>query len=267
MSEPLLRISCFIGVLAILSIWELIAPRRTLRMPKTKRWANNLGLAIVDTVLLRSLFPIAAVGFAQIVHQHSWGLFNRVGVPVWIAILLSVIALDFIIYLQHLLLHRIPILWRIHRVHHTDLDLDVTTGLRFHPIEIVLSMGLKIAAVILLGVPSVAVLIFEILLNGTALFNHSNLNLPYSLDQILRWVLVTPDMHRIHHSIITEETDSNFGFNLTWWDYLCGTYRAQPIKGHEAMTVGLDDWQTEQVEELLWMLANPFLKKIPLPKG
>jgi sterol desaturase/sphingolipid hydroxylase (fatty acid hydroxylase superfamily) len=263
MSEPLLRLVCFGGVLAILMTGEALAPRRPLTVSKRVRWLNNLGLGVLDTVLLRLLFPLAAVGMAEIAQTHgwglfNWGLFNQGIVPEGWAIAGSMVALDLIIYLQHRAFHAIPLCWRFHRVHHVDLDLDVSSGVRFHPVEIVLSMGIKVLAVVVLGAPPVSVVAFEILLNATALFNHSNLNIPLPLDRILRQFIVTPDMHRVHHSVIAEETNCNFSFNLPWWDRWLGTYCAQPAAGHDAMTLGVGDLRDESLEQLPQMLALPF---------
>jgi sterol desaturase/sphingolipid hydroxylase (fatty acid hydroxylase superfamily) len=260
--EPLIRFTAFFGVLVAMALWERVAPSRRLSVSKPLRWFSNLGLVVLNTVLLRTLFPLAAVGVAAIATDQGWGLFNVIAVPFWLAVLLSVIALDLVVYLQHVMFHALPSLWRLHRVHHADRDFDVTTGLRFHPIEIGLSMGIKIAAIVLLGAPALAVLIFEVLLNATAMFNHGNVSLPPRLDRLLRLVVVTPDMHRIHHSILVEETNSNYGFNLPWWDYLLGTYRDRPALGYQGMTIGLADYQTTlRVEQLPWMLLMPFVAR------
>jgi len=212
--EPMLRLAVFLGVLVAMAGWELAAPRRRQDIPRVLRWTNNLALVVVDTVILRLTFPILAVGLALMAEARGWGLFNVLDLPPWLAFLLSILLLDLAIYLQHVLFHAVPGLWRLHRMHHADLEFDVTTGLRFHPVEIVLSMVIKLAVVAALGAPAVAVLLFEVLLNATALFNHANIRLPAGLDRVLRWVLVTPDMHRVHHSVIPAETNSNFGFNL-----------------------------------------------------
>jgi len=256
-AEPQLRLSVFLGVLAIMALWELLAPRRRRDIPRVIRWSNNLALVVIDTIVLRLTFPILAVGLAIMAQERGWGLFNIVEAPVWFAVVASVIILDLVIYLQHVMFHAVPALWRLHRMHHTDLDFDVTTGLRFHPIEIVLSMGIKLAMVLVLGPPAVAVLIFEVLLNATAMFNHSNVRLPLVVDRVLRLVMVTPDMHRVHHSILPEETNSNFGFNLPWWDKLLGTYKAQPAAGHDAMTIGIEQFRTPRDQWLDRMLVQP----------
>lgn len=256
-AEPQLRLGVFLGVLAIMALWELLAPRRRRDIPRVIRWSNNLALVVIDTIVLRLTFPILAVGLAIMAQERGWGLFNIFETPAWFAILVSVIVLDFAIYLQHVMFHAVPALWRLHRMHHADLDFDVTTGLRFHPIEIVLSMGIKVALVLVLGPPAVAVLIFEVLLNATAMFNHSNIRLPLIVDRFLRLIVVTPDMHRVHHSILPEETNSNFGFNLPWWDRLLGTYRAQPAAGHEAMTIGIEQFRTPRDQWLDRMLVQP----------
>jgi sterol desaturase/sphingolipid hydroxylase (fatty acid hydroxylase superfamily) len=231
-AEPQLRLGVFLGVLAIMALWELLAPRRRQDIPRVIRWSNNLALVVIDTIVLRLTFPILAVGLAVMAQERGWGLFNFIDAPAWVAVLASVIILDLVIYLQHVMFHAVPALWRLHRMHHADLDFDVTTGLRFHPIEIVLSMGIKLAMVLVLGPPAVAVLIFEVLLNATAMFNHSNVRLPLVVDRVLRLVMVTPDMHRVHHSILPEETNSNFGFNLPWWDLI----RPSPTFGHNSLS-------------------------------
>jgi sterol desaturase/sphingolipid hydroxylase (fatty acid hydroxylase superfamily) len=256
-AEPQLRLGVFLGVLAIMALWELLAPRRRQDIPRVIRWSNNLALVVIDTIVLRLTFPILAVGLAVIAQERGWGLFNFIDAPAWVAVLASVIILDLVIYLQHVMFHAVPALWRLHRMHHADLDFDVTTGLRFHPIEIVLSMGIKLAMVLVLGPPAVAVLIFEVLLNATAMFNHSNVRLPLVVDRVLRLVMVTPDMHRVHHSILPEETNSNFGFNLPWWDRLLGTYKAQPAAGHDAMTIGIEQFRTPRDQWLDRMLVQP----------
>ena len=256
-AEPQLRLGVFLSVLAIMALWELLAPRRRRDIPRVIRWSNNLALVVIDTIVLRLTFPILAVGLAIMAQERGWGLFNFFDAPAWVAVFVSVIVLDLVIYLQHVMFHAVPALWRLHRMHHADLDFDVTTGLRFHPIEIVLSMGIKLAMVLVLGPPAVAVLIFEVLLNATAMFNHGNARLPLVVDRFLRLIMVTPDMHRVHHSILPEETNSNFGFNLPWWDRLLGTYRAQPAAGHDAMTIGIEQFRTPRDQWLDRMLVQP----------
>lgn len=221
------------------------------------RWTNNLGLVVIDTIVLRLSFPILAVGLAVTAQDLGWGLFNIIAVPGWVAVLVSIVVLDLVIYLQHVMFHAVPALWRLHRMHHADLEFDVTTGLRFHPVEILLSMGIKLVVVLALGPPAIAVLIFEVLLNATAMFNHSNIRLPRLVDRLLRLIVVTPDMHRVHHSVIPEETNSNFGFNLPWWDRLLGTYKAQPKAGHEGMTIGIEHFRTGRDLWLDRMLVQP----------
>ncbi|MDP3861128.1 MAG: sterol desaturase family protein [Phaeovulum sp.] len=255
--ESTLRLAIFLGVLALMAVWELAAPRRRQEIPRLLRWSNNLGLVVVDTLVLRFTFPVLAVGLALMAEARGWGLLNAFDVPGWLAVLLAVVALDLVIYLQHVMFHAVPALWRLHRMHHADLEFDVTTGLRFHPLEILASMAIKLAAVAALGPPAVAVLIFEVLLNASAMFNHSNIRLPLALDRILRLVIVTPDMHRVHHSIRPEETNSNFGFNLPWWDRLLGTYRAQPSAGHDEMTIGIEQFRTPRELWLDRMLLQP----------
>jgi sterol desaturase/sphingolipid hydroxylase (fatty acid hydroxylase superfamily) len=256
-TEPQLRLIVFLGVLVAMALWELAVPRRRQEIPRVIRWTNNLGLVVIDTIVLRLIFPILAVGLAVIAQDRGWGLFNVIEAPGWIAVLVSIVVLDLVIYLQHVMFHAVPALWRLHRMHHADLEFDVTTGLRFHPVEILLSMGIKLAVVMALGPPAVAVLIFEVLLNATAMFNHSNIRLPTFVDRILRLIVVTPDMHRVHHSIIPEETNSNFGFNLPWWDRLLGTYKAQPKAGHEGMSIGIEQFRTTRDLWLDRMLVQP----------
>ncbi len=262
-NEPAIRLGFFLGIFAVIGFWELLAPRRVLTVSKTLRWTSNLGLVVLDTALLRLIFPLAGVGLAAFCAKNGWGILNHFPVPFWVAVPLAVIALDFVIWLQHVMVHAVPLLWRLHRVHHADLDYDVTTGARFHPLEIVLSMLIKFATIVVLGPPVVAVVIFEVLLNATAMFNHGNIGLPARLDRILRWVVVTPDMHRVHHSIEDDETNSNFGFNLPWWDRLFGTYRDQPRAGQTGMTIGIrDHGDPREVSCLDGMLLLPFRGEI-----
>jgi sterol desaturase/sphingolipid hydroxylase (fatty acid hydroxylase superfamily) len=262
-NEATIRLSFFCGILTLMVVWEKIAPHRQPNAYSSFRQLNNLGIAILNTFLLRSIFPVAAVGSAILAAQQGWGIFNIIFLPSWLTILLSIVLLDLIIYGQHVLFHALPIGWQIHKVHHSDPDFDVTTGLRFHPIEILLSMGIKILAIWLLGIAPFAVLIFEVLLNATAMFNHSNISLPGLFEHCVRLFIVTPDMHRIHHSVIPAETNSNFGFNLTCWDRLFGTYLADPIAGQEKMSIGLPEYQQDQrVAKLLGMLILPFVADI-----
>jgi sterol desaturase/sphingolipid hydroxylase (fatty acid hydroxylase superfamily) len=262
-NEKPVRLGFFFGMLVVMALWELVAPRRALTVSKAVRWANNLGIVFFNSFLLRLLFPAAAVGVAVFAAEHGWGLFNYYDLPFWLVAVLSVVAMDFIIYLQHVMVHAVPLLWRLHRMHHADLDYDVTTGARFHPIEIIISMLIKFATIVVLGPPVVAVVIFEIMLNATAMFNHSNVRLPLGLDRVLRLLLVTPDMHRVHHSVEDDEANSNFGFSLPWWDRLFGTYRDQPRGGHQGMTIGIHKFRT--VKETNWlpgMLLLPFKGKV-----
>jgi sterol desaturase/sphingolipid hydroxylase (fatty acid hydroxylase superfamily) len=262
-NEVTIRLSFFFGVFAIMAIWEVIAPRRALTVSKTIRWVNNLGLVFFNSFIIRILFPAAAVGVAAFAQAHGWGLLNYYEVPGLLAILIAVVAMDFIIYLQHVMVHAVPLLWRIHRVHHADLDYDVTTGARFHTIEIILSMLIKFATIIVLGAPVVAVVIFEVVLNALAMFNHGNVGLPKSLDTFLRWFIVTPDMHRVHHSVEDDETNSNFGFNLTWWDRLFGTYRDQPRGGQLGFTIGIHKYRDiKQTNWITGMMMLPFKGKV-----
>jgi len=262
-NEKPIRMGFFFGVLAIMALWEVAAPRRKLTVSKTLRWTNNIGLVFFNSFILRILFPAAAVGVAISAKDQGLGLFNVYAVSPYIAVVASVIIMDFVIYLQHVLVHAVPVLWRLHRVHHADPDYDVTTGARFHTIEIILSMLIKFATILLLGPPVIAVILFEIILNATAMFNHSNVGLPAGLDRALRWFLVTPDMHRVHHSVEDDEANSNFGFSLTWWDRIFGTYRDQPRGGHQGMTIGIHKYRdTKDVSWLTGMLTLPFRGKI-----
>ena len=262
-SEPAIRLACFVGVLCAMIAWEQIAPRRKLTVNRPWRWASNLSLVFLNSVLLRFVAPLGAVGVALAAERLGWGLFNAIEVPSWLAVAVSVILLDFAIYLQHVMFHAVPLFWRLHMVHHADLDIDVTTGVRFHTVEILLSLGIKAAVILLLGPPALAVLIFEILLNATSMFNHSNVRMPLGLDRLLRWLVVTPDMHRVHHSWHRHETNSNFGFNHPWWDRLCGTYRDQPADGHTAMTIGIHEVREERrADRLPWMLWLPFTRSL-----
>ncbi|MDO9145762.1 sterol desaturase family protein [Rhodoferax sp.] len=258
-NEPAIRMGFFVGVFALVALWELVAPQRALTTSKPLRWASNLGLVILNTVLLRLMFPLAAVGMAAFSAANGWGLLNHFHVPFWLAVPLAVIAMDFVIWLQHVMVHAVPVLWRLHRVHHADPDYDLTTGARFHPIEIALSMLIKIATIAVLGPPVLAVLIFEVVLNAAAMFNHGNIRLPAGLDRVLRWIIVTPDMHRVHHSVEEDETNSNFGFNLPWWDRLFGTYREQPRAGQLGMAIGIHGHtDPREVVRLDGMLLMPF---------
>jgi sterol desaturase/sphingolipid hydroxylase (fatty acid hydroxylase superfamily) len=256
--EPYIRLAIFASVFATMALFEHIAPRRARTLPRRLRWPSNLGVVIVDTIIVRILFPTGAVGLALFAEVKGWGLLNLWQIPGWAAVIVSVVALDLAIYLQHVMFHAVPALWRLHRMHHADQDFDVTTGARFHPVEIVLSMVLKLAVIAALGAPAVAVLVFEVLLNATAMFNHSNIRLPPTLERGIRWIVVTPDMHRVHHSVIARETNSNFGFNLPWWDRLFGTYRDQPEAGHDAMTVGVRQFRDAAEQRLDRMLTQPF---------
>lgn len=260
-NEATLRLIFFVGIFVAVALLELVLPRRPLTTSKATRWFANIGIVVINTVLLRLLFPTTAVAMSVWVAQQGWGVFNHIPLPYWLKIALSVIVLDFVIYLQHVMFHAVPTLWRLHMMHHADMDYDVTTGTRFHPIEIIISMVIKIAAIMLLGAPALGVIIFEILLNGTAMFNHGNLFIPLGIDRGLRLFVVTPDMHRVHHSVFPSEANSNFGFNLPWWDRLMGTYRAQPSRGHEGMTIGLNQFRDPARLTLPWILALPFIGK------
>jgi sterol desaturase/sphingolipid hydroxylase (fatty acid hydroxylase superfamily) len=259
--EKSIRLGAFFSIFLIMALWEVYAPRRERLFTRLQRWTSNLGIVILNTLLLRLLFPAAAVGMAAYAATEEWGLLNNVNLPEWANILIAVVLLDLVIYLQHVMVHAVPALWRLHRVHHADPDYDLTTGARFHPIEIILSMLIKLATIAALGPPVVAVIIFEVLLNGMAMFNHGNVKLPQGVDRVLRWLLVTPDMHRVHHSIEAQETNSNFGFNLSIWDRLMGTYCEQPKLGQTGMTIGISTLQDPKLTTRLGgMLMIPFLQ-------
>ena len=262
-NEKAIRMGIFFGILGLMALWEILAPRRALTVSKAVRWVNNLGIVFFNSFLVWLIFPVLAVGMASFASNQGWGIFNYFELPFWFVVIASVVIMDFVIYLQHVMVHAVPALWRLHRVHHADLDFDVTTGSRFHPLEIILSMLIKFATIAVLGPPVLAVVIFEVVLNGTAMFNHSNVRLPLGIDRVLRWLVVTPDMHRVHHSVEDDEANSNFGFNLPWWDRLFGTYRDQPRAGHEGMTIGIHKYrEPKQVAWLPGMLLLPFKGKI-----
>lgn len=262
-NEPQIRMGFFVGVFALVALLELASPRRVLLLARRQRWTANLGIVLINTVVVRLVFPTAAVGMAVIGAERGWGLLNNFAMPFWLAVALAVVAMDFVIWLQHVMVHAVPAFWRLHRVHHADVDYDLTTGARFHPIEIILSMGIKFATITLLGAPVLAVVIFEVLLSACAMFNHGNFRLPAALDRVLRWLLVTPDMHRVHHSVEDDESNSNFGFNLSWWDHLFGTYREQPRAGQLGMTIGIHSHSDpREVARLPGMLSLPFKGQI-----
>lgn len=264
MSDDLLiRLLFFFGLFVLLAVAERLLPRRKLRWSRQRRWLTNWGFSLLNTLTLRLVavaLPLLAIGAALDAQTRGWGLLNQIQLPDWIAVFSAVLIFDFAIWLQHLITHKVPLLWRLHRVHHADPDLDVTTAIRFHPVEIALSMGLKVGLVYALGAPPLAVLIFEILLNATALFTHSNIRLPIAMDRIMRLVLVTPDMHRVHHSVHRDEHDSNYGFALSIWDRTLGTYIAQPREGHDKMTIGLA-WQDKRPTRFGWSFLLPFGRK------
>lgn len=254
----LLRIGSFAGALLFTALWEILAPRRVLTTDKKGRWFANLSLIVIANIAVRILFPLLPFGLAVLSQSEGWGILNIIALPQWLEIIFAIVALDLIIYLQHLLFHFIPLLWRLHRMHHSDLDLDASSANRFHPFEIIISIVVKLGAVLLIGAPPAAVVIFEIILNATATFSHGNIRIPLKIDQWLRLLMVTPDMHRVHHSILPSETNSNFGFCLPWWDRLGGTYRAQPSAGHLAMTIGLKEFRNPSQLTLLRLLIQPF---------
>jgi len=257
--EEAIRLMAFLAVFAAVALWEALAPRRKRSFERRARWPHNLGLLLVDVALVRVFAPGAAIAVAMTAAGSGWGLLNALALPGWAAIAAGIALLDLAIYFQHVMFHAVPALWRLHRVHHADLDFDVTTGARFHPMEILISTAIKCAAIAALGAPVISVLVFEILLNATAMFNHANASLPQRLERWLRWLVVTPDMHRVHHSVRYEESSSNFGFNLPWWDRLFGTYRARPRLGHDAMTIGVDAFRSAQDLRLDRLLVQPLL--------
>ncbi len=257
-SEKVIRLGSYAGIFGLMALWEVLAARRELTTGRGRRWVGNLSLVALDTLIVRLLFPTAALGVASLVQDLGWGVLNVVSAPYWAALLISVVVLDLAIYLQHVMFHALPVLWRLHMVHHADLDLDVTSGSRFHPIEILLSMLYKLAVIAVLGPPVLGVLIFEVVLNALAMFNHANARIPLPLDRVLRWIVVTPDMHRVHHSVERPEHNTNFGFNLSCWDRVLGTYKDQPAKGHQGMTIGLKSFRERTWQSLPRLLAMPF---------
>ena len=259
--ETLVRLGFFAAIFFVMALSEKTAPRRILLQSKTKRWISNLGMQIIDVVVLRLIFPLFSVGIAVICAQRGWGLLNYYQIAPLPSLIIGVAALDFVIYLQHRMFHVVPVFWRVHMVHHTDQDIDVTTALRFHPLEIILSLLIKFTAVAAIGAPPLSVLIFEIMLNGAAMFNHGNVGIPLSFDRMIRMVLVTPDMHRVHHSVIARETNSNYGFSFSWWDKLLGTYIAQPQEGHDKMKIGLNGYHDDRSLKLSALLMMPFSYK------
>ena len=268
--EAVIRLSFFVSIFTIMALWELLAPRRRLKYSKAVRWYSNIGITLLNTIILRYVFPLVvaglATGMAIIAYDLGWGLFNYLDWPFGLEFVLSILLLDVAIYIQHIVFHRVPLFWRFHRMHHTDTDLDVTSGARFHPIEMIFSMGIKLGLVILIGPQAVAVIIFEVLLNVCAMFNHANVRLPEKVDKLIRMLLVTPDMHRVHHSTVKSETDSNFGFSLSLWDKVFSTYCAQPEKGHDGMSIGLDIYRAPENLHLHRLLVQPFKKEPEAPE-
>ncbi len=261
--EPLIRVAAFFGLFALLYLWEARAPRRSLGKAKGQRWWTNIGMLVIASILVRFVFPTAAAGIALIGEEQQWGVLHMVGLPPLIHILAALLILDLSLYLQHVMFHTLPLLWRFHRVHHADTDTDISTGLRFHPIEILLSMLIKFLTIAALGAPFVAVVIFEVVLNATSMFDHSNIKIPVRIERRLRWFIVTPDMHRIHHSTRPRETNSNFSFNISLWDRLFGTYTQEPSGGQEGMTLGLKEFRHPKWQTLRWVLYMPFVTNVP----
>jgi len=264
-AEGPIRIAAFLAIFGAMAVFELWSPRlersELTGALKARRWVTNLGMVLLSSIIMRLVFPAAAVGAALWAQANGWGLLPWLGLdPLWAGIIAFVV-LDFAVWLEHLVSHKWPWLWRIHRVHHADTGIDVTTGLRFHPLEIIISMVWKVAIVVGLGAPYLAVLVFEIVLNGTSMFNHANLRLPLGVDRVLRLFLVTPDMHRVHHSVIRSETDSNFGFNFPFWDRLFGTYVDQPSAGHDRVEIGQAAWRDSRPANFVWALLLPFRRQ------
>jgi sterol desaturase/sphingolipid hydroxylase (fatty acid hydroxylase superfamily) len=256
--DTLIRVGVFLSVFIAIALWELFAPRRIQTAPRIRRWPSNLGLVAINATLIRVVFPTTAIGMALMIERQGSGLFHGLAVPAWLAVPVAFVLLDLAVYFQHVLFHSVPALWRLHRMHHADVEFDVTNGLRFHPLEIMVSMALKLAVIAALGAPPMAVFAFELVLNAAAMFNHGNVSLPGRIDSLLRRILVTPDMHRVHHSSLPEETQSNFGFNLPWWDHCFGTYRAQPRDGHQDMQLGLSILREPAWSRLDRMLVQPW---------
>ncbi len=257
------RLGFFFAVLFAAALWETLFPRREWKLKRVSRWANHILLSLLNTILVRFLIPLTIAAYALQLEEMNVGILNWLNPPFWMAVAIGVILLDLAIYAQHVLFHKLDIFWRMHRMHHTDLDFDVTTGIRFHPVEILISILIKFAVVAVLGPPMLAVIVFEILLNATSMFNHANIQIPKKIDRVLRYFIVTPDMHRVHHSVIRNETDSNFGFNLPWWDRIFGTYRSQPIKGHLGMTIGLPIFRKVEENRIDRLISQPFRKEAP----
>lgn len=258
-TDVLIRLSGFLGVLSLMAVWEFLAPLRPLSVPKLRRWGANLAIVGLDALLIRLLFSGGLMGVAVVAAQQRWGLLNSLGWASWVNVLIAIVVLDCTLYLQHVLFHTVPAFWRLHMMHHSDLDCDATTGVRFHPGEVALSTLIKVVVVVVIGAAPVAVLSFEVLLNATSIFNHSNVRMPFRMEGLLRWIVVTPNMHRIHHSVVLTETNSNFGFNLPWWDRLFGTYRADPARGQRGMTLGLQQFRDPARLTFVRMLALPFV--------
>ena len=257
-NEATIRLSVFLGIFAFMALWEVGLPKRRLSQPKGRRWGINIGIVFIDALIVRFVFPAGVVGVALWAEAQGFGAFNALQVSRAFAGVVAIVLFDLAIYTQHVIFHHVGPLWRLHMMHHTDLDLDVTSGVRFHPLEIVLSMLIKITLVALIGPPAWAVVVFEVVLNATSMFNHSNVRIPRAVDRVLRWLVVTPDMHRVHHSVIVGELNSNFGFNLPWWDRLFRTYTDQPRDGHEGMTIGLANFREFRRLSLPLLVALPF---------
>ncbi|MGB1547761.1 MAG: sterol desaturase family protein [Alphaproteobacteria bacterium] len=260
--EGWVRLGAFLAIFAAMALWEALAPRRNLSQSKAKRWTANLGILLIDTLAVRLTLGAAAYAMAIYAESAGWGLLNVLDWPGWVEIAVAVIFLDFAIYLQHVVSHALPIFWRLHQVHHSDMDFDTTTGIRFHPIEILVSLAYKVALVATIGADPWAVVIFEVILNGTSLFNHGNVRIFPKLERVLRFFVVTPEMHRVHHSTDPSETNTNFGFALSVWDRLCGTYRQSPAKGHLAMEIGLTRYRDARKLDLGNLLVIPFRKNV-----
>lgn len=260
--ETVIRLGSFLGLFALFALWEIASPRRKLLELRRFRWINNFGLIIISSVLVRFIFPTAAVGIALLVEENHWGFLYSFGLPFPVHFFAAFILMDLSLYFQHIMFHALPLFWRFHRVHHSDLDCDITTGLRFHPFEMVISILIKFVTIASIGAPVIAVVIFEIILNAAAMFTHSNIKMTKSIESLLRWFIVTPDMHRIHHSLNVYETNNNFGFFISIWDRFFGTYLKQPEKGHENMQIGLKNFRKGRWQDLRWLIYLPFVSRL-----
>lgn len=260
--ESYIRLGSFLAIFALLTIWEISSPKRKLLQLRYFRWFCNIGLITISSILVRFIIPTAAVGIALHVEQEQLGFLNLYELPFIVKFILAFVLMDLAIYFQHVMFHALPLFWRFHRVHHSDLDCDITTGLRFHPFEMIISIIFKFLIITSIGAPVLAVVFFEIILNAASMFTHSNIKIPSVIESMVRWFIVTPDMHRIHHSIKENETNSNFGFFISIWDRLLGTYIHEPAQGHVNMQIGLRKFREPKWQNLRWLIYLPFVDKI-----